>query len=137
MENFQRDLEQYFNDIKKEISKYGLRADSYLKDFISQAKEFIEQENISNIDLVIQEFGTAKENCEQYIAGLDKEEICTATNRKKIIRYAVIAFILIVTVVASIFMVKTFSKYEEGYFVEDVDDGYSYPSTIYNKNFVN
>ena len=119
MTQINKDVEMFLSEIRKNLVCSTQQKNYIIGDFKNSIIDFIEENNITDINKVYEHFGNPKVIANQLIAELEPQKIKKAFKYRKIIILGVIIAILIFTIVIVCAAIDG-HKNVDGYFVEEV-----------------
>jgi len=121
MNNLDKEIEAYISEIKKNLLCSTSQKNSITSDLRNSVIDFVDSNDIDDINKVYTQFGSPQEIANQLISETEPQKIKKNFNHHKIVIIGVVIAVLIVAIVI-IWSAIEGHKSVDGYFVESVQD---------------
>ena len=121
MNNLDKEIEAYISEIKKNLLCSTSQKNSITSDLRNSVIDFVDSNDIDDINKVYTQFGSPQEIANQLISETEPHKIKKNFNHHKIVIIGVVIAVLIVAIVI-IWSAIEGHKSVDGYFVESVQD---------------
>lgn len=121
MNNLDKEIEAYISEIKKNLLCSTSQKNSITSDLRNSVIDFVDSNDIDDINKVYTQFGSPQEIANQLISETEPQKIKKNFNHHKVVIIGVVIAVLIVAIVI-IWSAIEGHKSVDGYFVESVQD---------------
>lgn len=116
---------QYLSEVKCFFSVYGKEEKKYLQKLSKSVDEFIEEENITNIEDIYEHFDSPHVVANAYFASIDTADYIQRTRINKWKKIGIVAIIIIALIGVSCYAAYKYNEYklleQNSVFLEEID----------------
>lgn len=120
MNRINKEIDEYFAEIKRNLICSPSQKNTIINDLRESVVNYVEENNIDDINKVYAQFGTPQDIADQSISDTEPQKIKRTYNHHRVIIIGVVVAVLIVAIVI-IWAALDGHKSTNGYFVETLD----------------
>lgn len=120
MNRINKEIDEYFAEIKRNLICSTSQRNTIINDLRESVVNYVEENNIDDINKVYAQFGTPQDIADQSISDTEPQKIKRTYNHHRVIIIGVVVAVLIVAIVI-IWAALDGHKSTNGYFVETLD----------------
>lgn len=118
MGKIEKEIEAYMTEIKKNLICPTSEQNRIIDDIKNNILDFVDENNITDIDKVYEHFGDPKDIAGQFLEDVEPGKIKKAVNIRKVLIIAAIVIIAIIAVTLLITIINSHNSVN-GHFVDD------------------
>lgn len=120
MNRINKEIDEYFAEIKRNLICSPSQRNTIINDLRESVVNYVEENNIDDINKVYAQFGTPQDIADQSISDTEPQKIKRTYNHHRVIIIGVVVAVLIVAIVI-IWAALDGHKSTNGYFVETLE----------------
>lgn len=120
MSRIDKEIDEYITEIKKNLICSSTQKNTIITDLRNSVINFVEENDIDDINKVYAQFGTPQDIADQSISDTEPQKIKKTYNHHRVIIIGVVVAVLIVAIVI-IWAALDGHKSTNGYFVETLE----------------
>ncbi|MGN0486011.1 MAG: DUF6120 family protein [Acutalibacteraceae bacterium] len=117
MDNIRKEAKEYIAEIKKNLFCPASEKKGMVEDFQNMVFDYIEENSVTDIGEVYQQFGTPKEIAKQLLCDMDPQRIKKMVNIRKVV---IVAVVIALSMLLFTLITEIITDATPGYFVVEL-----------------